>query len=417
MNWPVLPIGDVAAVQGGIQKQPKRAPRSNAYPFLRVANVTSTGLNLADVHSIELFDTEIDRYGLQRGDLLVVEGNGSPNQIGRAAVWDGSIADAVHQNHLIRVRPSTRLDPRFLGLMWNAPVVREELTKVSSSSSGLHTLSVAKVKRIHIPVPPLDLQRRTVDILEDHLSRLDAAAGYLEGAAKRAEILNTTLLEVALAGVKIEMRPLAEVLAMPLSNGRSVQTRNGGFPVLRLTALRGDRIDLGERKDGAWTSFEAERWLVQRGDFLISRGNGSLRLVGRGGLVDVDPDPVAYPDTLVRARPNIEVVEPDYLALVWNSRVVRRQIEGLARTTAGIFKVNQKDLGSIEIPVPELSVQSAIVDYVKGQRGAVSYLSGEISTTGIRLLSLKRSLLAAAFGGYLLGDHSVGVPAEQLALV
>ena len=132
MTWKRVPLADLADIQGGIQKQPKRAPRNNSFPFLRVANVTAKGLDLSDVHAIELFGDELPRLRLRRGDLLVVEGNGSASQIGRAAVWDGSIADCVHQNHLIRVRAREGLLPRYLGLLWNSPAVREELTSVSS---------------------------------------------------------------------------------------------------------------------------------------------------------------------------------------------------------------------------------------------------------------------------------------------
>src|SRR5579863_8682809 len=105
-GWEWVETGSIAEVQGGIQKQPKRKPVANMYPFLRVANVPRGRLDLSDVHKVELFDGEIERYRLRLGDLLVVEGNGSLEQIGRAAQWGGEIEDCVHQNHLIRVRPS-----------------------------------------------------------------------------------------------------------------------------------------------------------------------------------------------------------------------------------------------------------------------------------------------------------------------
>ena len=65
--------------------------------------------------------------------------------------------------------------------------------------------------------------------------------------------------------------PLRELIGTPLANGRSVPSQVGGFPVLRLTALRNGTIDLRERKEGAWTRDDAERFLVQTGDFLVSR--------------------------------------------------------------------------------------------------------------------------------------------------
>jgi len=70
-------MGEVAQVQGGIQKQPKRTPKENAYPFLRVANVLRNRLDLAEIHMVELFGDELEKLRLQSGDLLIIEGNGS----------------------------------------------------------------------------------------------------------------------------------------------------------------------------------------------------------------------------------------------------------------------------------------------------------------------------------------------------
>jgi type I restriction enzyme S subunit len=194
------PLSDVAEIQGGIQKQPKRKPASNAYPFLRVANVTANGLDLTDVHQIELFGNELDRLRLERGDLLVVEGNGSPSQIGRAALWDGSIPNCVHQNHLIRVRPKKNLLPEFLEAVWNSPRNREELTRVASSTSGLYTLSVSKISSLPIPLPPIEEQRRRVA----HVARVRDDRQRLEVEARailaRSARLRRALLAAAFSG-------------------------------------------------------------------------------------------------------------------------------------------------------------------------------------------------------------------------
>lgn len=178
-----FPLGEIAAIQGGIQKQPKRAPKENSFPFLRVANVTGDGLNLDEVHQVELFDDEIERWRLAAGDLLVVEGNGSAAQIGRSCLWDGSIPECVHQNHIIRVRPQSSMIPEYLELVWNSPSLRAELTRIASSSSGLHTLSVAKLKRLVVPRPPLEIQQQLIGeaqrVLED-AKRLRAMVAVLQ---------------------------------------------------------------------------------------------------------------------------------------------------------------------------------------------------------------------------------------------
>ena len=193
-------LSDVTNIQGGIQKQQKRVPRTNAFPFLRVANVAAGGLDLSDVHEIELFEGELDRLRLEQGDLLVVEGNGSASQIGRAAVWDGSIKDCVHQNHLIRVRPTEGLLPEYLEAFWNSPQNRTALTEVASSSSGLHTLSVGKLSRLEIPVPSLARQRELaleVQRVREATTRVD---GESATAIQRSVLLRRSLLTAAFSG-------------------------------------------------------------------------------------------------------------------------------------------------------------------------------------------------------------------------
>lgn len=194
------PLAEVTSLQGGIQKQQKRAPKDNAFPFLRVANVTALGLELDDVHRIELFGSELERLRLRHGDLLVVEGNGSASQIGRAAVWDGSIEDCVHQNHLIRVRPLDGLLPEYLEAVWNSPQNRATLTDVASSSSGLHTLSVSKLKQISIPVPAVDRQHELVAAVDEVRDARRRLALAVTAAAGRRNALRRSLLAAAFSG-------------------------------------------------------------------------------------------------------------------------------------------------------------------------------------------------------------------------
>jgi len=193
-------LGDVADIQGGIQKQPKRKPVRNTCPFLRVANVTANGLDLSEVHEIEVFEGEVSNFGLRKDDLLVVEGNGSPSQIGRAAIWDGSIEPCVHQNHLIRVRPKPGLSPAYLEIVWNSPQNREILTAVSSSSSGLHTLSVSKLSQLSIPVPELAQQDAIVEEVTAVRASITRLLNRVTDLEQESNELRQSLLAAAFRG-------------------------------------------------------------------------------------------------------------------------------------------------------------------------------------------------------------------------
>jgi type I restriction enzyme S subunit len=210
------------------------------------------------------------------------------------------------------------------------------------------------------------------------------------------------------------VRRVGELLAGPLTNGRSVRTRAGGFPVLRLTCLRDGRIDLGETKEGEWDAVDAAQYVVQRGDFLVSRGNGSLDLVGRGGLVDVDPGPVAYPDTLIRVRVSDSALDPSFLAMLWNSAVVRRQLEAQARTTAGIYKVNQSMIAEVRLPIAPRHEQVRIVAEVERQFSFLDACDRAVDAGLTRAAALRRSILKAAFEGRLVPQDPTDEPASVL---
>ena len=196
---------------------------------------------------------------------------------------------------------------------------------------------------------------------------------------------------------------LGEALLEPLANGRSVPDRPGGFPVLRLTAVRDRRIDLEQCKAGAWSENEARPYLVREGDLLIVRGNGSLHLVGRAGVVGAVTAPVAYPDTLIRVRADPALIESRYMSLLWDSPAVRDQIEASARTTAGIYKVNQSQLRCVKLPVPSLDEQRRIVDILEDHLSrldaADDYLDAASRRIGQLVHSEERTLIAASAAG------------------
>lgn len=281
---------------------------------------------------------------------------------------------------------------------------RTVLPKINKSALG----------RLPIPVAPVEEQRRIVEILEGHLSRLDAADTTLSVARQRLDALTQSVIDHATTQ-EIPEYPLKELLSQPLVNGRSVPTEEGGFPVLRLTALKDPGVDLAERKGGAWKRAQAQNFLVSAGDFLVARGNGSLRLVGRGSLVRDVPDEVAFPDTMIRVRTNPDRLDAEYLSFVWSSRRVRSQLEGMARTTAGIYKVNQTHVGEVRFALPERSEQLSVVEQVRRNTGSNDRLRSQFERTRERSAALRRAVLAAAFSGRLTGHRTDDEVIEELA--
>ena len=465
-------VGDLGSVTGGLTQNSKRDAFPVHLPFLRVANVYANELRLDQISEIGVQDSEVPRVLLEKGDLLVVEGNGSLDQIGRVAVWNGAIEPCLHQNHLIKVRFAPITIGRFALYWFLSSVGRDQITRVASSTSGLHTLSIAKVQALEMPLAPLREQGRIAGAIESYFTRLDDAVATLERVERNLKRYRASVLKSAVEGrlvpteaelakqegrdyepasVLLE-RILAErrrrwsesgkkgkyqepvppnttnlpnlpegwcwatvdqLITESLANGRSVPTATQGFPVLRLTALKDGSVDLSERKIGAWTREEAELYLVKLGDFLIARGNGSIRLVGRGGLLRQSPDEVAYPDTLIRVRLSSAIL-PGLFGQLWESRWIRDQIEKKAKTTAGIYKINQTDLAECVLPLMPHSEQHRLLEEIERQTSFATTNTKSVLFALSRAGRLRQSILKWAFEGRLADQDPDDEPASVL---
>ncbi|GAB2742796.1 hypothetical protein GCM10027019_22850 [Melaminivora jejuensis] len=199
-----------------------------------------------------------------------------------------------------------------------------------------------------------------------------------------------------------------------LANGRSVPTAESGAKVLRLTAIKDGSVDLREHKQGAWSVEEAEPFAVSEGDLLIVRGNGSLTLVGRAGLVRSVKEQVAYPDTIIRLRVVESVVSPAWVGLVWDSHFVRSHLERRARTSAGIYKIAQSDIVTVVVPIPSLMEQEYIQQALAQQLEQVAAMQSAAETALKQSTAQRQNILRAAFAGQLVPQDPADEPASAL---
>ena len=197
IGWKLQQLGNISEVQGGLQVTKKRAVHPMEKPYLRVANVLRDQLFLDEVKRIRLTEREFARVRLRRGDLLVVEGHGNAAEIGRIAIWDGSVKDCVHQNHLIRVRPDRSLiSSEFACAYLNSSSGRQHLLRSGKTTSGLSTITTSDVKACAMFVPPLALQHQFSDIIE----RVRETKSKIEFGSKTASVLSISLMAYLLGG-------------------------------------------------------------------------------------------------------------------------------------------------------------------------------------------------------------------------
>ncbi len=195
------PIEAIAEVRGGIQKSPHRVPGVNPVRYLTVAHVHRNQIATDDPRYFEVTSEELERWRLIPGDVLIIEGNGSAQQIGRTALFRGEIENCVHQNHVIRMRPyQHRVLPELLNSFLNSPVGQDAVQAQSRTSSGLRTLSVGRIKAIRVPVPSLSRQRRIVAELDALQAQVEVLKRLQAETAAELDALLPSILDKAFKG-------------------------------------------------------------------------------------------------------------------------------------------------------------------------------------------------------------------------
>ena len=193
-------ITEFFEISGGLTKNSKRIEFPIKMPYLRVANVYYNKLDLDEIKTIGVNPSEVERTLLLKNDLLFVEGNGSKEQIGRVAIWDGSIENCLHQNHLIKGRPNGKMIPLYALYYLISSYGREQILKVASSTSGLYTLSTNKVRNLMIPYCDLEEQVECIKMIERCVSVCDSIESAVNSVLKQAEAMRQSILKQEFEG-------------------------------------------------------------------------------------------------------------------------------------------------------------------------------------------------------------------------
>jgi type I restriction enzyme S subunit len=167
-TWQSVALDECATVQTGVAKGRKFADADMVdVPYLRVANVQDGHLDLSEMKEIHIRRSEVERYRLHAGDVVLTEG-GDFDKLGRGFIWRGELNLCVHQNHVFAVRTDrARLLPEFFAYLAQSAYGKAYFLKVAHKTTNLACINSTKLKAFPVLIPPtLDEQREIIEILD-----------------------------------------------------------------------------------------------------------------------------------------------------------------------------------------------------------------------------------------------------------
>ena len=188
-------------------------------PYLCSINVYWTGIDLSTVKQARFEDSELSKYQLNKGDLLICEGG----DVGRSAVWDRD-EEMYYQNALHRVRFYGNIEPRFFQLLMESYKGAKILDNYSKGMTIKHLVQNS-LNSIYFPLPPLAEQRRIVEKIKQ-LTPYLKKYGSVETTLSNLNLafpddLKKSILQYAVQGKLVPQDPADEPASVLLEHIRA----------------------------------------------------------------------------------------------------------------------------------------------------------------------------------------------------
>jgi type I restriction enzyme, S subunit len=338
----------------------------------------------------------------------------------RLFAWKASFAvvPPEHEGHFVSSEfPQFIVDPQrilpeylYLFFMLDSTVAAVNAASVGSAAVSRNRFKEEEFVGFEIPLPPLETQRAIVARWQAARVEADAAAERVKQV--QAEIESRFLCDLGLeaSGSSRQLRAFAvswrELVRWSVSHNQATQSgadlthgkhpvvelgavlemiqygtsekansSGNGTPVIRMNNIVDGSLDLSDMKYVDLSPDERKRLVLQDGDILFNRTN-SKELVGKCAVFHERGEYV-FASYLIRVRPVPSKATPDFLVRVINSPIGRQQINALSRQIIGQANVNSVELRSLQIPLPPLDIQRAIVARIQAGRAEIARLRGE----------------------------------------
>lgn len=175
------------------------------HPYLCSINVYWNGISLDKIKEARFENSELPKYALEKGDLLICEGG----DVGRCAIWESN-DEMYYQNALHRVRFYGNIVPLFYKYLIEIYKGTGIIDDYSRGMTIKHLVQ-SSLYAMWFPLPPLAEQKRIVAKIEEllpYIDRYEQAWNKLENFNKRFPTdMQKSILQMAIQGKLVEQRP------------------------------------------------------------------------------------------------------------------------------------------------------------------------------------------------------------------
>ena len=218
------------------------------------------------------------------------------------------------------------------------------------------SLTIDSLKKVKIPIPPLEIQNEIVRILDAFTELTAELTAELDARKKQAVYYKDKLLDIGSERVQYELQEVCHIVDCPHT---SPKWKESGVPVIRNYNLVNGIINTTTLSyvDEDEYAERTKRIVPKKDDILFSREAP----IGNVGLVP-EGFRCCQGQRVVLLRPNSEIVNPSYLLHTLQGTQVKKQIQRREMQGATVSNFNIADLKKLQVDIPTLEIQNEIVE-------------------------------------------------------
>lgn len=236
--------------------------------------------------------------------------------------------------------------------------------------------------KILTPVPSLPEQERIVSELDLLSSIIEKKKAQLQEYDQLAQSIFYDMFGDPVTNEKgWEVKKIGDVCTEIKYGTSKPACENGKYKYLRMGNISTNgELDLSDLKTIDIPDEEVEKYIVRFGDILFNRTN-SLDLIGKTCMFDLE-EPMIIAGYIIRVKLS-KCITPRYVAKMFNLPSMKLLLKKMAKGAVNQANINSKELASIKVPLPPLSLQQQFaekIEAIEKQKEQIKQSIAEVET-------------------------------------
>lgn len=166
-GWCWCKLSDIGDCLYGVSESAKTV---GSYKLLRITDIQNDSVNWDSVPLSDYKKKDVAKYFLTENDLVFARTGGT---VGKSYLIQNAPSNSIYASYLIRVRfQGKALLPKYIKYFFQSPQYWSQIIE-NAEGTGQPNCNGTKLANLNIPLPPLSIQHRIVEKIEEVFAAID----------------------------------------------------------------------------------------------------------------------------------------------------------------------------------------------------------------------------------------------------